>query len=156
MSAKHRHNKSMGVIQGFVLLFSFFSIAWPIIAFSAPPYDVTVTFDPPSSGGPVDSYNFYIDDCAVTGPVGASVGQVISGDTFPAVVTADGSYDMCVRAVNVTGENPDPGPIATVVISQTPLPGEIENLDITVTCRDGGGAVVVCADSGVNVSVTVN
>ena len=100
---------------------------------AAPPYDVNVTFSPPIIGGAPDGYNFYIGDCAVTGPIGAGL-PVISGQTFPGLITADGTYQMCVRAFNAAGENPDPGLVATVVINDLPLPGPVQNLGIQVTC----------------------
>lgn len=113
------------------------------VAFSAPPYDVTVTFDPPSTGSPPDSYNFYIDDCAITGPVGAPFAAVTSGQTFTGALTADGSFLMCVRTVNGAGENPDPGPVANVDVFDLPLPGVIENLSITIDCPNGSCTVNV-------------
>ena len=73
-------------------------------AFAAPPYDVTVTFSPPLIGGAPDGYNLYVDDCAVTGPLGAATGSVTSGQTFPALILADGTYQFCVRAFNSAGE----------------------------------------------------
>jgi hypothetical protein len=115
----------------------------PLISLAAPPYDITVTFNPPLSGGTPDGYNFYVDDCAVTGPVGAPVGTVTSGQTFVGLITADGTYQMCVRSFNAAGENPDPGPVATVEIADLPLPGPVENLDIQVTCPTGGCTVTV-------------
>ena len=106
----------------------------PTMVLAAPPYDVTVTFSPPSVGGAPDGYNLYVDDCAVSGPLGAAVGSVTSGQTFPGLILADGTYDFCVRAFNAAGENPDPGQVATAVISDLPLPGPVENLGIQVTC----------------------
>jgi hypothetical protein len=118
----------------------------PAVALAAPPYDVTVTFSPPLTGGAPDGYNLYVDDCAVTGPVGAAVGSVTSGQTFLGLILADGTYDFCVRAFNVAGENPDPGQVATAVINDLPLPGPVENL----------GIQVVCPDSSCTINVTVN
>ena len=98
---------------------------------AAPPYDVTVTFSPATGA---DTYNFYVDDCSVGGPVSAPVASVVSGQSFPALITADGTYLMCVRSVNGAGENPDPGQVATVIINDLPLPGPINSLGIQVTC----------------------
>ena len=106
----------------------------PIMALAAPPYDVTVTFSPPSVGGAPDGYNLYVDDCAVSGPLGAAVGSVSSGQTFPGLILADGTYDFCVRAFNAAGENPDPGQVATAVINDLPIPGPVNSLGIQVTC----------------------
>ena len=102
----------------------------PAFAFAAPPYDVTVDFSPPVSGGTVDGYNFYLDDCLSTGPVGAPFGVVIPGQKFVAAITADGVYEGCVRAFNIAGEQPDPGQVAPINLL---LPGVITQLTITVT-----------------------
>ena len=115
----------------------------PLIAFAAPPYDVTVTFSPPLTGGAPDGYNFYIDDCAVTGAVGVEVGSVVSGQTFPAIIVADGTYQMCVRAFNAAGEQPNPGQVATANISDLPLPGVVENLGVQVTCPNSNCTINV-------------
>jgi len=109
---------------------------------AAPPYDVTVTFSPPIIGGAPDGYNFYIDDCAPTGPIAAGL-PVISGQTFPALIMADGTYLMCVRAFNGAGENPNPGQVATVTIADLPLPGPVNSLGITVQCPNGSCTVNV-------------
>ena len=106
----------------------------PFAALAAPPYDVTVTFSPPLSGGVPDGYNLYVDDCAVSGPIGSAEGSVTSGQTFPSLILADGTYEFCVRAFNAAGENPDPGQVATAIIDDLPLPGAVENLGIQVTC----------------------
>lgn len=110
------------------------------VASAAPPYDVTVTFDPATGA---DSYNFYIDDCAVSGPTGAPFASVTSGQTFTGALTADGSFQMCVRGVNATGEQPDPGDVATVVVADLPLPAPIQNLQISIDCPAGGCTVNV-------------
>ncbi len=106
----------------------------PFAALAAPPYDVTVTFSPPSSGGAVNGYNLYVDDCAVSGAIGAAAGTVTSGQTFPSLIVADGTYQFCVRAFNAAGEQPDPGQVATAIISDLPIPGPIQNLGIQITC----------------------
>lgn len=112
----------------------------PAAVLAAPPYDVTVTFDPVANA---DGYRFYIDDCAVTGPIGAPFAEVVSGQTFVGAVTADGTFEMCVRGYNTTGEQPDPGRVATVVIADLPLPGPVDNLDIVIACPNGGCTVTV-------------
>ena len=121
----------------------------PVFAFAAPPYDITVTFSPPTTGGAPVGYNFYVDDCAITGPVGAPVSPaydplvlvtvppssgVFSGKTYPGLIVADGTYQFCVRAVSAAGEQSNPGQVATAVISDLPLPGPVNNLGIQVTC----------------------
>jgi len=113
------------------------------VAFSGAPYDITVNFDPPLTGGAPASYNLYIDDCAITGPVAAPFASVTTGQTFVSALVADGTYDICVRPVNATGELADPGPVATIVGADLPLPGPVENLDIQVTCPTGGCTVNV-------------
>ena len=112
-------------------------------ALALPPYDVTVTFSAPAGGGAPDGFNFYVDDCAVSGPISSPVGSVVSGQTFPALITADGTYLMCVRAFNAAGENPDPGQVATVTINDLPIPGPIQNLGIQVTCPTSNCVVEV-------------
>jgi len=104
------------------------------IALAAPPYDITATFSPPITGGVPDGYNLYVDDCAVNGAIGAPVGSVVSGQTFPGLIVADGTYQLCVRAFNAAGEQPDPGQVATAIIADLPLPGPVNNLGIQVTC----------------------
>lgn len=108
--------------------------------FAGAPYDVTVTFDPAAGA---DSYNFYIDDCAVSGPTGAPFAAVISGQTFVGAVTTDGTFQMCVRGVNAAGEQPDPGDVATVTLADLPLPGPIQNLQISIDCPLGSCTVNV-------------
>ncbi len=103
-------------------------------ALAAPPYDVTVTFSPPTTGGAPDGYNLYVDDCAVTGPVAAAASSVTSGQTFPALIVADGTYQFCVRPFNTAGEQPNPGQVATAIISDLPLPGPVNSLGIQVDC----------------------
>ncbi len=118
-------------IKIFVCIFVFSIIG---AALAAPPYDVTVTFSPPTTGGAPDGFNLYIDDCAVTGAIGASAGTVTSGQTFPGLIVADGTYQFCVRAFNAAGEQPDPGQVATAVISDLPIPGPVNSLGIQVDC----------------------
>jgi len=128
----------------------------PAFAFAGPPYDVTVTFSPPVSGGAPGGYNLYVDDCAVTGAVGAPVSPAydpsapitvppssgtFSGKTYTGLIIADGTYQFCVRAVNLAGEQPDPGETATVIIDALQIPGTINGLGIQITC-DATGCTV--------------
>lgn len=115
----------------------------PMMALAAPPYDVTVTFTAPTTGGSPDGYNLYVDDCALSGAVGTAVGTVTSGQTFPALIVADGTYQFCVRPFNAAGEQPDPGQVATAVISDLPLPGPVNNVGIQVTCPDSSCTINV-------------
>jgi hypothetical protein len=112
-------------------------------AFALPPYDATITFTPPITGGTPDGYRLYVDDCAVTGPVATAVGTVTSGQTFTSLFLADGTYAVCVRAFNTAGENPNPGPVATVTVNDLPLPGPVNSLDVIVSCPNGGCTVNV-------------
>jgi hypothetical protein len=123
--------------------FALFASMCAAVAFAAPPYDITVTFTPPITGGAPDGYNFYVGDCLATGPTAAPVGTVTSNQTFTGLITADGTYQMCVRAFNAAGENPDPGPVATVTIADIPLPGTVQNLNVTVDCPNSGCSVTV-------------
>jgi len=110
------------------------ALAFSILASAAPPYDVTVTFSAPATGGAPDGYSFYIDDCAVSGPIDAPTASAVAGQTFPAIIIADGTYLMCIRAFNAAGTQPDPGQVATADINDLPIPGPIQNLGIQVTC----------------------
>lgn len=107
------------------------------VAFANPPYDVTATFDPAPGAA---SYNLYIDDCAVTGPVGApAVTAYVSGTAQTALITADGTFEICIRSVDASAQElANPGPVATVTIG--PL-GTIQNLNITISCPNGPCAV---------------
>ncbi len=118
--------------------FVFLAVLLSVMAQAAPPYDVSVTF---SLVAGADSYLFFIDDCAGA-PIGAGT-PVTPGQTFPAILTADGTYLMCVRAENATGIQPDPGQVVTVVVNDLPLPGPINDLDIQVQCPNGGCTVNV-------------
>ena len=109
-------------------------LAIPALALAAAPYDVTVTFSAPTTGGPVDGYSLYVDDCALTGPVGVAAGAATTGQTFPSLIVADGTYQFCVRPFNTAGEQPNPGQVATADIADLPLPGPVNNLGIQVTC----------------------
>lgn len=139
---------------------SLFCALFASVALSAPAsYDVSVSFSPPTTGGAPDGYNFYVDDCAVSGALGAPAGSVPlggeAGTTFAGLLTSIGTYEMCVRAFNAAGEQPDPGQVATVNIVEN-APGVIGGFDVQITCRDTAGAVVVCADAGVDITVTIN
>jgi hypothetical protein len=112
-------------------------------AFAAPPYDLTVTFNAPTTGGAPDGYRLYINDCQPTGPQAAPFADVTSGQTFTGALTADGVYQVCVRPYNATGELADPGPVAIVDVSDLPLPGPITNLQIQIDCPNGGCTVNV-------------
>lgn len=140
-----------------VILATFAALTW-----AAPPYDITVNFDPPLTGGTPTGYNLYIDDCAASGPAGAAFGTVTSGQTFVAALPVDGSYLVCVRSyidkpfptVDVCAgepapdpailicENPDPGPVATIDVADLPV-GPVDNLDVTVQCPNGGCTINV-------------
>ncbi len=121
------------------------SLLWATVQ-AAPPYDITVTFTAPVTGGTPDGYQLYVDDCATTGAVGAPVGTATSGQTFPGLIIADGTYQFCVRAFNAAGEQPDPGQVATAIISDLAIPGPIGNLGISV----------LCPASNCTINVTIN
>lgn len=103
------------------------------IAFAAPPYDVTVTFDPAPGAA---SYNLYVDDCAATGATGVPiVSGYVSGTVQTALLAVDGTFEICIRSVDSSAQElPNPGPVATVTVG--PL-GTIQNLSITVDCPNG-------------------
>ena len=120
--------------------FVFLALLLAFVAQAAPPYDVTVSFTPVSGA---DGYNFYIDDCFAGGSLSPPVGAVSPGQTFSAVLTADGTYEMCVRAFNGAGEQTDPGQVVTVIVNDLPLPGPVTDLDISIACPNGGCTVNV-------------
>ena len=60
----------MNITRTVIGWFCVFSFIISGAALAAPPYDVTVTFSPPTTGGAPDGYSLYIDDCAVTGAIG--------------------------------------------------------------------------------------
>lgn len=114
----------------------------------------TITFNAPTTGGIVSGYNLYVDDCAATGATGAPIGTVTSGGGFTAVLDGTpGSYELCVRPFNSTGEQPDPAESKTVPVVPA-IPGPISNLEITIVCRDSGGNAISC-ESALGVTVTV-
>lgn len=114
------------------------------VAQAAPPYDLTLTFSEPTTGGTADGFNAYLDDCVVAGPAAAPLaGNYVSGTKLIGVIPADGTYVACVRGFNSGGEQPDPGVTATFTVPEE-LPGPVESLDIAVTCRDSAGTVVAC------------
>jgi len=121
----------------------FLAVLLPLITLAGPPYDIAVTFDPPLTGGAPVGFNLYIDDCAVTGPIAAPFGTVTTGQTFVGALTLDGTYAICVRAFNSAGEPPNPGPVATVTVADVPLPGTVQNLNVTASCPNGGCTVIV-------------
>ena len=143
MTANHKGLMEPGnrILKRFAF-FAFFSLC-AAVAFATPPYDITVTFSPPSLGPPPDSYNLYIDDCAATGPLGAAFASVTTGQTFTGALTADGIYQVCVRAVNAAGEQPDPGPVATIDVTTLTVPNPPENLTVTVQCPNGACTVII-------------
>lgn len=136
----------------------FAALLIPLVALAAPPYDLNLTWNIPATGGPVDGVRVYIDDCAVTGPVGAPAFDTSSPSPWTAsnAITADGTYDVCIRGYNAGGEQPDPGLVATVTTAPIPVPAPLDTLSIEVVCRDSGGAIVACASTGVDVTVTIN
>ena len=114
-------------------------LLFPVLAYSQPPYDVTVNF---SAVAGADSYNFYIDDCDIAGPVGAPAGTMAAPpETFTAILVADGTYLMCVRAENGAGIQPNPGQVVQVEVNDLPLPGPVDDLAITVQCPLGSCTV---------------
>ena len=119
---------------------------FPLFAVAAPPYDVTVTYGPPATGGTPDGYNLYINDCSVTGPVGAGMG-VTSGQKFIAALTADGTYLLCVRAFNAEGIQPGPGAIVPVDTLMSLIPGELQSLTINIVL-EGINVQITCDSTG--------
>ena len=113
---------------------------------ATPPYDVTVTFSSPISGGAPDGYNLYIDDCAATGPVGTGM-SAASGQKFISALTVDGTYLLCVRAFNTEGIQPGPGAVVPVDTLMSLLPGELQSLTINIML-EGVNVQITCDSTG--------
>lgn len=93
-------------------------------ASAAPPYDVSATVTAPSSGGPVDTYTLVLN--------GSDVGPVsVGANSFPDLLTADGTYTFAVRATNAAGSALS-APVTVTVAALTP-PGA-PGLTIQVQC----------------------
>ena len=101
----------------------------PVFALATPPYDVEVTFGAVTDA---DGYNLYVDDCAGA-PSGAGI-PVVSGQSFPGLLTADGTYDFCVRAYNLAGVQPDPGQVVNVTVGTLNIPETVDDTQITIVC----------------------
>ena len=125
----------------FVLVALLFT-ALALAAVPASIVDVTYTL---SATGPVpDSVNLYIDDCAVTGPVGAPFATLVasgpqSGAPYDNAVTVEGIYQVCARVVNAVGITPDPGPVHVFDTAEFDLSSPINTLSITVEFACGTG-----------------
>ncbi len=135
---------------------------------AAPPYDVSLTVTEPTVGEAPDGYNFYINDCAATGPTAAPFATDVTpaGQTFTAAVTTNGSFVMCVRsfktkadpAVNfcegqavdpavLICETADPGNAFRNVdladIVPTPFPAPADDINITISGGSGSYTVTI-------------
>lgn len=77
---------------------AFIALLFPLLAFAEPPYTVNVDLTAPATG--CDSgctYVLLLD--------GAEVGPLVVGDnSFPDLLTADGTYTFEAKAVNQFGE----------------------------------------------------
>ena len=105
----------------------------PAFTFAAP-FDVTVTFTFPATAIPIDSVDLYMNDCAAGAPVGSPVGQISSGQTFPALIVADGAYEFCVRGVNAAGISVGPGAVWAGTIAQLNVPPDSDSIDVQIPC----------------------
>ena len=104
-------------------------------AHANPPYDLTVQ-NPgsASTGGPIDTYELW-QDCESTPVLIDSDVQV--PETYPALLTADGLYNFCVRGRNAAGLG-DVGLVVDVVVNALQAPGAIDGGSvITVQCPNG-------------------
>ena len=93
-------------------------LSLPLLA--APPYSVSATVSAPPSGGSVASYELFLDGVLV-GPV------VVGANSFPNLLTADGTYNFRVDAINSIGRTAS-DPVVVVV-----LPPGKPGLTIVVT-----------------------
>jgi hypothetical protein len=93
-------------------------------AMAEPPYDVQVVLTAPTSGGPVDSYQLLVN--------GAPRGALAVGvNSFPGLITADGTYVFSARASNAAG-TVDSDPV-TQTITSIILPGK-PTIQVQITC----------------------
>ncbi len=106
----------------------------PMFALATPPYDVTISFTFPATAVPIDSVDLYMNDCAAGVPVGSRVGQISSGQIFPALIVADGFYEFCVRGVNAAGISVGPGAVWTGTIAQLNIPPDSDSIDVQIPC----------------------
>lgn len=101
------------------------SLLWAVHAAA---YDGTVTFTPTNA----DGYRLYVNDCEPTGPVGAPIAEITSGERVTALIAQDGTYEVCVRAYNAAGETPDPGSVQRLEVQSLPAP--ISDLNVEIHC----------------------
>lgn len=122
-------------------LFLFLAVMIGISCASAAPYDLTATFDAPTTGGQVVGYRIYrgCEDL----PNRQLVGEVESGQTLTGAVAQDGSHYFCVAAFNSTGEGAIEEIVQVNIDDFEPVPGAVSNLQISVSC-----------DASCNVTVT--
>ena len=104
-------------------------------ALALPPYDPTISFTFPATSTPIDSVDLYMNDCAPGAPVGMPFGQITSGQTFPALITADGTYEFCVRGVNAAGMSAGPGAVWVGTIAQLNIPPDSDSIDVQIPCN---------------------
>ena len=109
-------------------------ITLPLLVYAAPPYDPTISFSFPDDGTPIDSVDLYMNDCAPGAPVGLPVGQIISGQTFPALITVDGAYEFCVRGINAAGMSQGPGAVWIGTIGQLNIPPNSDSINVQIPC----------------------
>ncbi len=104
-------------------------------ALALPPYDATISFTFPATSTPIDSVDLYMNDCAPGAPLGLPVGQIVSGQIFPALITVDGSYEFCVRGVNAAGISAGPGAVWIGTIAQLNIPPDSDSIDVQIPCN---------------------
>ncbi len=107
----------------------------PAMTLADPPYDATISFTFPATTVPIDSVDLYINDCALGAPIGLPFGQIASGQTFPALITADGTYEFCVRGVNAAGISAGPGAVWIGTIAQLNIPPDSDSIDVQIPCN---------------------
>jgi hypothetical protein len=103
-------------------------------AWAAPPYDATISFAFPATTIPIDTVDLYMNDCALGAPVGLPFGQITSGQTFPALITTDGTYEFCVRGVNAAGISAGPGAVWIGTIAQLNIPPDSDSINVQIPC----------------------
>ena len=104
-------------------------------AVAAPPYDLTVeSAGTASTGGPADTIELW-RDCEGTPVLVDS--DVQAPETYPGLITADGTYTFCTRGRNAAGLA-DIGLVVDVSVNAIVRPGPIDGgTSISVQCPNG-------------------
>lgn len=109
-------------------------------SYAAPPYDVTASF---TAGANATSHRLY-RGCRA-GETKTLVGDVASGQTFTALLTAEGEYSFCVHGVNAVGEGPSSNVAVVNITDLEDVPGAPNGFTITITCANHPSGLPSCS-----------